>query len=249
VTCDEFQDQAAAYALGALESEEARACDRHLGERSHQRDCDRVARRMRATVVALADSLPSVRPSPGVWRAIEARLGLAAPTRRALPLALAAGVALAAIAAWQLERASAHRDLEARQRELTALAGAAAEGREVADLLAEPGSRVVPLAPVPGGGGRAAAVVNLAARRAVVVTSALAPQAGKDYQLWVIRGTAAPVPAGFLRFAAGNAAAASGQIDPALLTGAPPDALAVSLEPAGGSRSPTQVLLVGKLGT
>ena len=37
-----------------------------------------------------------------------------------------------------------------------------------------------------------------------------------------------------------------GRVDPALLA-APPDALAVSLEPPGGSPSPTDVTLVGKL--
>jgi len=42
---------------------------------------------------------------------------------------------------------------------------------------------------------------------------------------------------------------AAGDVDPALLTGPPPDALAISLEPDGGSRAPTQVLLVEKVGT
>jgi anti-sigma-K factor RskA len=66
------------------------------------------------------------------------------------------------------------------------------------------------------------------------------------YQLWVIRGTTAPVPAGFLS-AAGQTTA--GEVARDVLAGPPPDALAVSLEPPGGSPSPTQVVLVGKLST
>jgi anti-sigma-K factor RskA len=247
VTCQEFQEAVGAFALGALEPAEAAACERHLEEVTAHEGCPEALRRMRTTVATLADALPPVRPGRGVWSAIEARLGIGpSPARRALPLALAAGVAAAAVAAWQVDRAAQRRDREALSRQVTELAGAAAAGQEVTALLAQAGTRVVELAPVPGAAGRAAAVVNLAGRRGVILTSALAPQAGKDYQLWVIRGTAPPSPAGFLRFRGG---VASGDVDPALLAGAPPDALAVSLEPAGGSRAPTQVLLLGKVGT
>jgi anti-sigma-K factor RskA len=77
------------------------------------------------------------------------------------------------------------------------------------------------------------------------MSSSLPPQAGRTYQLWVIRGAAPPRPAGFLQPAGGGAAA--GEVDPSLLEGAPPEALAISLEPAGGSPSPTQVLMVGRV--
>jgi anti-sigma-K factor RskA len=40
---------------------------------------------------------------------------------------------------------------------------------------------------------------------------------------------------------------AAGEVDRVLLREGPPDALAVSLEPAGGSPSPTQVVLVGRV--
>jgi hypothetical protein len=116
--------------------------------------------------------------------------------------------------------------------------------REVLALLDAPGSRVVELAPLPGKAGRATAVVNLDSRRAVVVSSSLVPEPGRVYQLWVIRGSAAPFPAGFLRETA--AGVSLGVVDPALLASRP-DAFAVSLEPQGGSPAPTDVRLVGKL--
>ncbi len=82
---------------------------RHLAEVADHRGCPEALRRMRATVAALADESPAARHSRGVWAAIEARLGIAPRSRRALPLAIAAGIAAAALGAWQLERAAARR--------------------------------------------------------------------------------------------------------------------------------------------
>ncbi len=237
MTCEEFQELAGAYALGALDPDEREACEAHLAERTH-RGCEVALGRALATVGALGTALPPVLPSEGLWRAIEARLGAAGPPaeERPSPRRRVAWVGWASAAAaalflvlWLGERREAQRGREAQQ--------------EVAALLDLPGSRVITLEPVPGRAGRAAAVVNLAARRAVIVSTSLPPAAGKTYQLWVIRGTGAPSPAGFLHPAGGLLL---GQIDPALLA-APPDALAVSLEPPGGSPAPTDVQLVGKL--
>jgi len=264
VTCEEFQELAGAYGLGALDPDERAACEGHLAERTH-RGCEVALGRALATVGALGTALPPVPPSEGVWRAIEARLGSAGPPteERPPPRRVAwAGWASAAAAAlflalWLGERREAQRGREVAQRaaqaeaqarsalegELRSLRTAAEAQQEVAALLEMPGSRVIPLEPAPGRAGRAAAVVNLAARRAVIVSTSLPPAAGKTYQLWVIRGTGAPSPAGFLQPTGGLLL---GQIDPALLA-VPPDALAVSLEPTGGSPAPTDVQLVGKL--
>ncbi len=180
--------------------------------------------------------------------------------RYAVPLAAAA--ALLAAGLWARERsargraeselasaqASARSEGAARAAllaEVRALRVDGARQRDLAALLELPGSRVVALAPVPGRTARASAVVNVAQRRAVVLSSALQPQPAKDYQLWVIRGKDAPRPAGFLRFE--GAALAVGDVDPELLAVAP-DALAISLEPAGGRPSPTEVVALGKLG-
>jgi anti-sigma-K factor RskA len=279
VTCEEFQEVVAAYALGAVDREERAACEAHLVEATH-RGCEEAYRRALATVAAMAGALPRVAPGDGVWRAIEARIGtperpvVLPPRRRSLGwvTALAAAAALVFAVLWIDQRRTASRDRRAaldeiaaahhaaataqQRAEADAQARAALEGelrgvrgaldaqRQVLALLGAPGSRVVSLDPQPGRTGRASAVVNLEQQRAIVVSGSLPPPDGKTYQLWVIRGTAAPTPAGFLNPSDGGLLL--GQIDPALLAAAP-DALAVSLEPPGGSPAPTDVQLVGKL--
>jgi hypothetical protein len=118
--------------------------------------------------------------------------------------------------------------------------------RDALALLDKPSTRVVPLAPVAGKPYRASAIVNLAERRAIVVSSSMPRQPGKDFELWVIRGKHhPPAPAGFLRTAEGGVEI--GEIDSKLLGGPEPDAFAVSLEPLGGQPKPTDVLMVGAL--
>jgi anti-sigma-K factor RskA len=62
-----------------------------------------------------------------------------------------------------------------------------------------------------------------------------------------VRGKDPPKAAGFLRQNEGGML--MGEIDPAALAPGPPDAFAVSLEPEGGSPSPTaeQILVLGKI--
>lgn len=265
MTCEEFRELAGAYALRALDAEEHAACEAHLAEPQH-RGCEEALRRAYSTVGALASGLPPVAPGEGVWRAIEARMesssSPAEPRRRRSAWAGWAGAAAAALflvlwirGAREAEQARAvvrsaelQAQAEAKARsaaesELRSLRAASEAQRQVAVLLDTPGSRVVSLEATPGRTGRATAVVNLAARRAVIVSASLPPEGGKAYQLWVIAGNAPPAPAGFLTAADG---VLLGQIDPALLAAAP-DALAVSLEPPGGSAAPTDVRLVGKL--
>jgi len=217
-----------------------------------------------ATAAELARALRPLAPDPGVWQAVEARTGLLRPrfSARVGPVGWAALATAAALAlvSLQVERVETRRQREAAGRAaevaraaeaerdrlraaLLAAEGEAALRGAALALLERPDSRLVRLAPQPGQAAGATAIVNLAAARAVVV-SALPPRPGHSYQLWVIRGAAPPRPAGFLKVGAGGAV---GEIDPALLSGGAPDALAVSLEPEGGSPSPTQVLAVGKL--
>lgn len=245
MTCEDFREVAGAYALGALDPDERAPCDAHLAEPTHQ-GCPEALDQARAVLAAILSSLPPVRPDEAVWRAVEVRAGIDAGPRRPVSIGwigwAAAAAASVLLVLWQGARLDAQRLREAEGR-LEAERARSPE-RELAALLGEPASRVVLLSAVPGRSGRAAAVVNLAMRRAVIVTANLEDRPGKDWQLWVLRGTNPPVPAGFLRFV--GAGVAVGEVDPSLL-GAAPDALAVSLEPAGGSPAPTEVHLVGKL--
>ena len=264
MTCAELRELAAAHALGALEPAEQAEVERHLTTPGSHDGCREAVDRARATVGALAGALPEVKPDPRVWEAIEIRTGLLRPrfpgrVGKVGWAAVAAAVALLGVV--QVERLELHRQRdEARQARAAAEVAAAerdrlrgaleaaqvttALARDALALLDLPGTRLVAMDPQPGQSARAVALVNAADGRAVVASTALPPQPGKTYQLWVIRGKAAPRPAGFMRTAAGVAA---GEVDPSLLAGGAPDALAVSLEPPGGSAAPTQVLLVGKV--
>ena len=70
MTHQEFLDQVDAYALGALESGEARALEQHLtGEGPHPL-CEAALARARETVATLAADLKPVSPPPRVWEGI-----------------------------------------------------------------------------------------------------------------------------------------------------------------------------------
>jgi anti-sigma-K factor RskA len=265
VTCAEFQDLAAAYVLGALDPEDRAACEEHLRRTEPHEGCEGALDRARATAAALASALPPAAPRPEVWRAIEARAGLA-PRRASLrtwPAAISAAAAALLLVLWLGARRDAERargesaaalrqvagDAEGRAalaRELGALRAALRDQRELLAVLDSPGARVVALGAVPGRSGSAAAVIDLATRRAVVVSTSLPAEPARTWQLWVLRGAGPPRPAGFLRPVEGGLYV--GTVDSALLAVAP-DALAVSLEPEGGSAAPTDVRLVGKLGS
>ena len=273
--CAEFTDQAAAYALDALDEDERSACERHLLEEGPHEGCEQLLARYERAAARLAEGLPEVAVPDAVWQAVASRIGARSEltTRRRVSASL--GWALAAVAL--LAALSMHRDhrqaleqqtvaartatdaltrqesvlaqANAARAECTLLLERAGEGgtllREAVALLGDVDTRVAPMAATDARPFRATALYSPRRGRAVAVSGALAPVAGKDYALWVIAGTAPPRAAGFLRFDAGGLAV--GEFDPMLLAGAAPAALAISLENAGGAPAPTDVILLAKL--
>ena len=74
MTCTEFRELAAAYALGMLSDAERLACGRHLtGGRSHP-GCAAAVTEAQVVTAQLAAVLPGRAPSPAAWRAIESRV-------------------------------------------------------------------------------------------------------------------------------------------------------------------------------
>ncbi|NHT18985.1 anti-sigma factor, partial [Cellulomonas sp. IC4_254] len=128
-------------------------------------------------------------------------------------LAVLAAIAVPSTVAWrQADRAA---EAEARADRITA-------------LLAEPGAQVVS-APVTSGG---TAVAVVTADAALVTASGVAaPGAGEVYQLWVMRD-GSPVPDGTTGVTDGTLQIRTD----AYRTG---DALALTVEPEGGSEQPT----------
>lgn len=273
MTCVEFKELAAAYVLGSLEASEHEAARTHLASSGSHEGCVELLAALERTRDALADAAAPIKPDPSTWARIEARLDGAAPrveqvasargggAREALAwaLAIAAGALLfITYSAWKEvsqaaregeRRATAEQDARAKCEEtLAALTPKSRIAREAVALLGRPGTRVLPMGAASADvTERAAALVSQDGKRVLVLSSDVAPDAQTDFQLWVIRGSEPPRPAGFLSLAEGGVAA--GEIDPALLAGISPDAIAISREPKGGRPTPTTVLMVAKLGS
>ena len=70
MTHQEFLEQVDAYALGALEPEEARALEQHLESEGPHPLCEAALARARETLATLATDLEPVSPPPRVWEAV-----------------------------------------------------------------------------------------------------------------------------------------------------------------------------------
>jgi anti-sigma-K factor RskA len=139
----------------------------------------------------------------------------------------------------ELERAACLRDLDVARISL-------AEKEAALELLGSPGTQLVQLAAQGDVPYRASALVNSPREEGLLLASALAPQPGKDYQLWLIRGDQ-KISAGLLPSDPAGLPTLA-RISPTLLAGGAPDAFAITVEPAGGMPQPTgPIVLVGKI--
>jgi anti-sigma-K factor RskA len=277
MNCTDFKEQVGAWALGALSSAEAREMEDHLASLSKHEGCQRALDQARLTAAQLSLSLPAARPGEKVWPAIESRVGdsrakqQSAPKGRKLPYkealfwAIAAGMAATIHLVnqdrnQQAERANKNEKLLTEARgllgqherclhDLQEMKGNVSLQRDAIALLQSPGTKVVALEPTQSGSPyRGSAIVNLAEHRTIIVSSALPRFRDQDFELWVIRGSNAPVPAGLMH--QGEEGITVGEIGGNLLEGAPPDTFAVSREAKGGSATgkPSEaILMVGKL--
>ena len=111
-------------------------------------------------------------------------------------------------------------------------------------IVTSPRTVVASLAGQPGVTGSGRMVVDAASGEAALLVAGLDPApAGKTYELWAVRGTQAPEPAGLFSMGAGGWTAVR---MPGLAAVAEITAFAVSLEPAGGSPQPTgPIVLAG----
>jgi anti-sigma-K factor RskA len=231
---DEVAALISAYALGALEPDQAELAERHIAESD---DCRRAYEDALETAAALALAVDDSEPPPALRdRILAAAREERAPAARALPprsaeprrrlsltgwltpsagfalIGVAAAVVLALIAVSQHDSASNARD---RQEALVS-------------LLSAKDAKVVPLSSTGSGspGGR----VIVAGGRAAIVSSMGAPPPGHTYQAWGLRPGAAAVPLPtFSR---------SGSVvileDVSKYTG-----VGITVEPDGGSQTPS----------
>jgi anti-sigma-K factor RskA len=137
------------------------------------------------------------------------------------------------------------RDKEICMRELANVRVSLREREAALSLLGAPGTQLVQLAAQGGEDYHASALLNPGTRNAMILTTALKPLQGKDYQLWLIRGNE-KISAGVLRTDPSGAALA--RIGDEVLAGGRPDAFAVTIEPPGGMPQPTgPIILLGKV--
>ncbi|HEY8210455.1 MAG TPA: anti-sigma factor [Myxococcaceae bacterium] len=221
---------------------------------------------------------PGAQVWAGIEAALDAEARAARPSRRwtgAVGWAVAAAAAVALVYIW-LDREKGRGDLtvaqgqvkqqtdlastaqqqaRACQDEVTAvrkeLEDAKAGGNRLAEAVAlgaRPDTKKIDMA---GKGFHATLFFNPKEGRAYVVSKDLntVATANKDFQLWVIRkGARGPIPAGLVRRTPGQDSA--GEVDPGVLNAGQVVAIAMSLEPRGGSLNgkPTTVLMAAPVG-
>jgi anti-sigma-K factor RskA len=272
---DAYIELCAAHALGSLDEADRERLERHLAAGCPE--CEAALADFSAGTVLLAASAPAAQPSARLkervlaavhaeeTRAMQEATGRgtgqardrrrpAKPPRRYVAAAfygwaaaacLAAAVFLFARTTWRLRA-----EVDASREVIAGLEERLLQEETWARVVNSPSARVAVLTPTPAGNAdlRARAMVDPATRRAVIVFAHFEAPSGRDYELWAIRGTA-PTSLGVVKAdASGTAIVRIEDIgDPATL-----NALAVSLEPAGGSPTPTAptgpVVMLGALG-
>jgi hypothetical protein len=70
MTCEDFKNLAAAYALGVLDESERIACAHHLAEGAPHRGCVAAVEEARWTTARLSAVVPAETPPPGLWPTI-----------------------------------------------------------------------------------------------------------------------------------------------------------------------------------
>jgi anti-sigma-K factor RskA len=241
MTHEPFDTQAAAYALGALDSEERVEFERHLAAGCSS--CRAFLRDAGEALAAHAAQLPPVVPPPAVRATLLRRIGADAalgrqavrPPRRWLAWAAAAAAVVIGGLGSSLVLTSRY---ETRLAELTSevarLRAERVQAQLVSDLLGDPATRLVTLQGAqPGSQAVAGVIWNEAAGGFLMVARLLPAQPGKTYELWTFSG-GRPSPAGV--FDVDASGTATHRIAP---TGGQVEGFAVTLEPAGGVSAPT----------
>lgn len=261
---DQLAEQAAPYALGALNPGERAEFEAHLATCAQ---CAAEVWAFSSVASDLAQTAPPAEPSPAVRARLMAAIAggtkeqvvmttqtrpPAAPPRTARgPWLAAAASALIAIAlgAYTVQLRNRIVNLERAQDQAAvryayslelasgAAREAASQAEEVAAVLAAPDLAQVLLAGQPAAPS-ASARAFWSRSRGLVFNAANMPAlpAGRTYQLWVIPAQAPPISAGLIKPDASGRVTAVFKTPPDLPT---PTAMAVTIEPDGGVPAPT----------
>lgn len=257
-------DQLDLYALGALELNEQAEIDEHLDGCARCRARLDEAKRLvallawtpeqqnpppalRDKVLRSAKQQNQERRAKGWWQQLDPGPWRWTRPRRMLGIAIAAAAVIFALlgntAVLQQRLGTAQATVTQQAQRLVALENAAQQQQQVVDVLRSPGARLVVLAPQTQSASAGQLLVNRDGTQGYLVTDALPTlPSDKDYQLWLIKDNT-PISAGVFRV--DNQGTATFVVNAAATTGGY-QVVGISVEPAGGSSQPTQVVLLGE---
>jgi anti-sigma-K factor RskA len=243
-----LREQCEAYVLGQLSDAERQEIDALLDRGDPE--CTQALREASEVIAGVAWSAPAVEP-PALLRTRVLKQLPAASAKSGKPnwLAIAgwAAAACLAIAAFmQYSSASRTRaELASARQEAISLSQQLSAQREVLDIVLSRDARLVPL----GASGQQPLLRAFWSGQGKLVlagNNVPAPAAGQTLQLWVVPKSGNPVSAGLFAPDAEGRVLHVAESLPAQASAA---ALAVSVEPAGGSPQPTtQPIYVGAVG-
>jgi anti-sigma-K factor RskA len=248
---EQFADNLALYALGALEGEERAGVERHLEECS---ECRRELQQLRGDMALLAVSAsgpaPPQRSRQRLLSAIAKeprRVRAFAPARswwRALEWAGALAAVVVVFLLLQ-QNSELRQQIASLQGEFASEQAQLARAKDIVASFTAPEAQQITLvaaknAPQPQG-----KAFYLRAKGSLIFLAnnmpALPPQ--KAYELWLIPASGAPIPAGIFK---PNARGSATVVNPPLPSGVEAKAFAITVEPEAGSAAPSsQPIMVG----
>ena len=232
------------YALGVLDPDERLEIDEHLGRKCEV--CTPAVKRAAAINAAILSFVPDVTPPRGLRSRVIGSVGGGRKQFSWWPVwaVATAGLAVAAMTFYFETRdiGTQLAQTKVTLAEKTAEAGRAAQ---IFEFLNQPETKAVGFNGTEAAPPKGNFFVNRRSGVLLIATNLPKLEAGKTYQMWVIPKGRNPVPAGLFRSDDRGAAThlQAGPVDVATLA-----AVAVSLEPEGGSAQPTKVLFAAPVG-
>jgi anti-sigma-K factor RskA len=249
---EQFAEDLALYALGALPSDERKALEAHLqGCIACSQELERCRRDAAALSLSAGQVAPPARARERLMKAVanEPKLMTTTRSRAWWPFALIPALAALIFAVLFFYSVSRNRTL---QQELASLRAEFAQNqndvaraRDVLAVLTAPDAKRVTLVqakskPQPQG---KAVYVARTGKLVFLANNLSGIPAGKAYELWLLPTSGAPIPAGvFKPDASGNATVLAEPLPP----GTEAKGFAITMEPEAGSSTPTPpILMVG----